>query len=79
MRGAPSHRWPCQHAVKSLVSSQAKAQKGQETGCRVAGFGGKLGAGALSDTGVSIPLEGRSFLHPFIPTPSSSGGSACLL
>lgn len=69
MRGVPSHRWLCQHAVESLVSSQTKAQKGQETGCRVAGFGGKLGAGALSDTGVSIPLEGRLFpssLYPHI-------------
>lgn len=67
MRGVPSHRWPCQHAVESLVSSQTKAQKGQKTGYRVAGFGGKLGAGALSDTGVTILLEGRLFSSPLCP------------
>lgn len=29
-REVPSHMWLCQHAVESLVSSQTKAQRGQE-------------------------------------------------
>lgn len=47
--------------------SPSKAEKGQEAGCGAVDFGGRLEARALSDTGVSMPLEGPLSAPPLGP------------
>lgn len=47
--------------------SPDKAERGREAGCKAADFGGRLEARALSDTGVSMPLEGPPPAPPSAP------------